>query len=138
MIKYSFNYREEKAREGEVIYRPVACIYLRGKDNKFYLFDGYVDSGADISLFTRSDCALLGYKLEKGKEKLIGGVSGALIRTFVHQIPIKIGNTKFNAEMAFAEIENVPRLIGRKNIFEKFQVLFDEKKLKVYFILVED
>ena len=101
------------------------------------MFDGYVDSGADISLFTRSDCTLLGYKLEEGKEKLIGGVSGTLIRTFIHQVPIKIGNTKIEAEVAFAEIENVPRLIGRKTIFEKFQILFDEKKLKVYFILVE-
>lgn len=79
------------------------------------------------------DCSLLGYDLEKGREKPIGGVSGALIRTYVHQIPLRIGKTEFQAEVAFAEIENVPRLLGRKDIFERFRILFDERELRVYF-----
>jgi hypothetical protein len=89
MKKYTYKYRKEKTRTGEIVYRPVAHVYLRGKDNNFYLFDIYIDSGADMSLFNRSDCSLLGYDLEEGIEKFFGGIGGNLIRTFVHQVPVK-------------------------------------------------
>ncbi|MEW6041250.1 MAG: hypothetical protein AB1633_06980 [Elusimicrobiota bacterium] len=107
---------------------------MRSENHKYYLFDAYIDSGADISLFTKSDCILLGHNLEKGREKLIGGVSGSLIRTYIHKIPVRLGEDEFRAEIAFAELDEVPRLLGRKNAFEHFRILFDEKIKRVYFI----
>ena len=133
MIQYTFDYRKERTRDGEIVYRPVVYLYLRGKDNNLYLFDAYIDSGADISLFTKTDCALLGHKLEKGEEKLIGGIGGGLIRTFVHKVPVRIGEIEFEARIAFAVLEEIPRLLGRADIFKRFQLLFDESILKVYF-----
>jgi len=69
--RYSFAYRKETSKIKEEIHRPVASVYLRGRDNDWYLFYPYVDSGADISLFTRTDCELLGYELEDGHEHLV-------------------------------------------------------------------
>lgn len=130
MTKYSFNYRKEKTREGEIIYRPAIYAYLQGKEGKWFLFDAYLDSGADLSLFTKSDCEFLGHKLTKGKEKFIGGISGGLIRVFVHKVPLRIGEIIINAEIGFAEVEEIPRLIGRRMIFPHFRICFDEAKLK--------
>ncbi|MBU1261725.1 hypothetical protein KKH56_07000 [bacterium] len=138
MKSYIFHYRKEKTREGEIVYRPVAYIHLKAKDGNWYLFDPYIDSGADLSLFTRSDCSLLGHELKKGREKLIGGVSGGLIRTYIHQVLLKIGETELTTEIAFAEIEEVPRLLGRKSIFNHFQINFDEKELKIHFTPTEN
>ena len=130
MISYTFDYRKEKTREGEIIYRPAIYVYLRSTKKNWYLFDAYLDSGADLSLFTRSDCEFLGHNLSKGKKRFIGGISGGLIRVFVHKVPLKIGEIVINAEIAFAEIEEVPRLIGRKTIFPCFRICFDEDDLK--------
>jgi len=53
--RYSFGYRKERARIEKEIYRPIASVHLKGNNGNWYLFYPYVDSGADISLFTRTD-----------------------------------------------------------------------------------
>jgi len=133
MKSYIFHYRKEKTKEGEIVYRPVAYVHLKGKDGNWYLFDPYIDSGADISLLTRSDCNLLGYELKNGQERRISGVSGGIIRTYIHQVLLRIGEIELTAEVAFAELEQVPRLLGRKDIFNRFQINFDEEELKIHF-----
>jgi len=130
VIQYDFNYRKERTREGEIIYRPAIYFYLQGTDGNWYLFDAYLDSGADVSLFTKSDCEFLGRQLREGKEKFIGGISGGLMRAFLHKVPLRIGEVIIKAEIGFAEIEEVPRLLGRKTIFPHFRICFDEDKLK--------
>ena len=132
--RYSFGYRKERARIENEIYRPVASVYLKGSDGNWYLFYPYVDSGADISLFTRTDCDLLGYDLKTGEERLIGGVMGGLMKVYIHKMAIRIGDAEFDAKISFADREEVPRLLGRMGIFQKFQVCFDEKTLMVHFI----
>jgi len=132
--RYSFGYRRERARIEKEIYRPIASIYLKGSKGDWYLFYPYVDSGADISLFTRTDCELLGYNLEEGEERLIGGITGSLMKVYIHEIPVRIGDIEFNARIGFADREEVPRLLGRKSVFQEFQVCFDDKRLMVHFI----
>ncbi|RZN66502.1 MAG: hypothetical protein EF807_08385 [Candidatus Methanolliviera hydrocarbonicum] len=136
-MRYLFKYRKERAKIEKEVYRPVAGVYLKGSDGNWYLFYPYIDSGADISLFTKTDCELLGYNLEEGKEHLVGGVSG-LLRIFMHDIPMKIGEDVFNAKVGFADREEVPRLLGRMGIFKRYEVCFDEKDLIVHFIKEED
>src|SRR3989339_1430794 len=96
-----FKYRKEKTKSNLDVYRPVAYVYIKGQDGNWYFFDPYVDSGADLPLFTKSDCMLLGHELEKGEERLIGGVGGTLIRCFVHNLDMKIGDNIFRTKAAF-------------------------------------
>ncbi len=131
-MKYYFRYRKERSKIEKEIYRPVAGIHLKGNDGNWYLFYTYIDSGADISLFTRTDCELMGYELESGEEHHVGGIAG-LIRIFIHEIPMRIGDEVFNARVGFADKEEVPRLLGRIGVFSKFQICFDENNLSVYF-----
>ena len=133
MNRYIFKYREERTRSGEVIYRPVATVYLKGREGWFQ-FDPYVDSGADTSLFAKGDCELLGLSLKKGKEQLIGGISGTLLRVYIHKIVMRIGEEEFGCEVGFADIEEIPRLLGRKEIFTRFYIGFNEEKRIVEFI----
>ncbi len=131
-MRYSFKYRKERAKIEKEVYRPVASVYLKGSNGNWYLFYPYVDSGADISLFTKTDSELLGYSLEDGEEHLVGGISG-LVRIFVHKIPMRIGEDIFEAKVGFADREEVPRLLGRLSIFPRFQICFDEKDYVVHF-----
>lgn len=123
----------ERTRDGEVVHRPIAHLHVKSKDGEWYLFYPYVDSGADISLFTRSDCELLGLKLRKGFFRPVLGIGRVEIPAYVHKVFIRIGDEEFDARIAFADSDEVPRVLGRSEIFKRFRIIFDEVNLRTIF-----
>lgn len=92
--KITYKFREELSRKGEIVPRPVAEVFVKSSKGEWHLFYPYVDSGADITLFRRSDCKLLGFKLRKGESLNIGGLSGHTIKAYIHNLVIRIGKEK--------------------------------------------
>lgn len=129
-----FPYRREFSRAGEVVYRPVARFSLRGRNGEWRTFRAYVDSGADISLLGRSGCELLGYSLRRGTPLRIGGVGGGVLRLYVHRLPVKIGTVSFEADVGFSEKDDVPHLLGRRDVFRHFVVSFRERERLTVFV----
>ena len=136
MKRYVFKYVAERTRSGEVVHRPIVHLYAKSKGGEWYRFYPYVDSGADISLFTRSDCELLGLKLRSGIFRPVLGIGRVEIPAYVHEISVKIGDEEFNARMAFADSDEVPRVLGRSEIFKRFRITFDEDNLRTIFEVV--
>ena len=93
----------------------------------------YVDSGADLSLFRRNDAELLGLSLFQGEYRPIIGVGRTLIPAFMHIVKLKIGDTSLDAKVAFADSDEVPRLLGRTDVFKQFKITFCEKDLQIIF-----
>lgn len=129
---YLFSYVLEPTSAG-AIYRPKIEILLQSKSNDWYLFKAYVDSGSDISLFTRTDAEILGLSLYQGEYRPIVGIGKLLIPTYLHNITIKIGETTLNVRAAFADSDEVPRLLGRTGLFKRFKITFDEERLEIIF-----
>ena len=92
-----------------------------------------MDSGADISLLTRSDCELLGLKLRGGVYRPMSGIGRVEIPAYVHEVPIRIGDEEFDVRVAFADSDEVPRVLGRSEIFKRFLITFDEANLRTVF-----
>lgn len=132
MKRYAFKYATELTRRG-AIHRPIAHVYLQSKGDGWFLFYPYVDSGADISLFTRSDAELLNLELREGEYRPIMGIGKVMLPTYIHKAHMKIGDLQFDANVAFANSDEVPRLIGRETIFRKFKITFDEANLQTVF-----
>ena len=133
MKRYIFEYVAERTRGGEVVHRPIVHLHVRSAGGEWHTFYPYVDSGADISLFTRSDCGLLGIKLREGAYRPVLGIGRVEIPAYVHEIPVKIGDEEFDARVAFADFNEVPRVLGRSGIFKRFRVIFDEANLRAIF-----
>lgn len=133
--KYIFDYDTEILETGKKKRFPVAIIHLQGKDKRWYRFQPYLDTGADMSLLTRLDAEILGLKFKQSKEKLIGGVGGGLVKTFIHPVNLKIGETISRVPMAFADSDETPRLLGRRGVFSRFYICFNEFRHQT--ILVE-
>lgn len=133
MREWRFRYRPETTRAGERIYRPVARVWLRDLTGEWRLFFPYVDSGADLSLFTRRDCALLGYDIRAGKPRRIGGVGGGALTLYVHRLPVRIGAAEFRADVGFSTRDDVPQLLGRRDVFRQFRITFDERRRTTLF-----
>jgi hypothetical protein len=88
---FSFPYREERSRAGRPIFRPSVTVELQDADGRWHPFRLYADAGADITLLREADCRTLGYELEAGEEQFMGGIGPGLIRTFVHQMSVRLG-----------------------------------------------
>ncbi len=132
MKRYIFKYIAEPARTG-VIQRPIAQIFVRNITDEWQAFQVYIDSGADISLFTRNGAEFLGLSLNQGEYHPIIGVGRMLIPAYVHAIKMKIGDSVLDVKAAFADSDEVPRLLGRKDVFTHFKITFAEEDLEIIF-----
>jgi len=101
---------------------PVAKILLRGREE--IGVDVIVDSGAVISIFPRSLCALLGLNFEEGREASVRTATGEEIRIRIHGVKMRIGDYGFDGRVAFSENENIPYVLGRLDVLDKVEIRF--------------
>lgn len=92
---------------------------------------GYLDSGADITLLPLSFAKALGIKIEDEEIKEIRGIGDSIVSVIIKEVEIKIGDVKLKANVGIALIEEVPYLIGRKDIFNRFRIIFEEHKKRI-------
>jgi hypothetical protein len=130
--RYIFKYTPEPTRTG-ITHRPTARILLQSTENEWYAFRVYIDSGADISLFTKTDAKLLGLNLYQGEYRPIIGIGKTLIPAYTHNVKMKIEETTLNVNVSFADSDEVPRLLGRTDIFKHFTITFNEQNLETIF-----
>jgi hypothetical protein len=130
----TFKFREELSRKGEAIHRPIAEVFIKGRSGEWFRFYPYVDSGADINLFPRADCKLLGFNLKKGEAFEIGGVTGHTLKAYLHRLNFRIGNEEFEADVGFANSDKIPRLLGRKDILDYFTICLNGKQKETVFV----
>lgn len=83
-----------------------------------------IDSGADASVINRSFGELFGHDLKKGRPIRMKGFGEQEIAAYVHTMRLKIGEHELDAEVAIADIEKGPNVLGRKDIFNIFEIHF--------------
>lgn len=132
MKPIEFTYREERLRTGEVIFRPVAQVYLLNVVGKWIPAYFYIDSGADYTLVPYRMGNFLGLGEKATEVTEIGGIGGIIGVRFA-TITMKIGKCDFDCMLAWAQIEHVPFLLGRHNVFDHFKITFSQKIRKVIF-----
>lgn len=128
-----FDYRQERLHSGEIIFRPVAKIYLLRSEKEWVAEYFYIDSGADYTLIPYRFGLFLGLQGIVLEVKQIGGIGGVISVRFAI-IPMKIEENRFDCSIAWAQIEQVPFLLGRENVFEYFDITFQQRKRKTIFI----
>jgi hypothetical protein len=125
MIRYRF--KEEEGNFGSVL-RPVAEVILENKGLRIVI-PMYIDSGADISLIPFKYGKILGFKQEEGDDiQEIKGVSGVSVPYILKRIILVLNGKKFKIRIAWSLIEEIPALMGRIDVFDKFRIIFDERK----------
>jgi hypothetical protein len=126
-----FPYIQERSK-----FLPIISLQIKSKIKIDWItFDAFVDSGASYSIFKAEIGDILGLEMEKGNKILITVGDGSLIVVYLHRLIIQIGDEKFEAEIGFSKQLGIGfNIIGRKDIFERFKVCFDEKEKVVEFI----
>jgi predicted aspartyl protease len=94
----------------------------------------YVDSGASFTVLHTFEARRLGVNLKKCKKFVIVGASSRRIPVFLKKLKIKIGRTRFTTEVGFCRtLGGAFNLLGRQDVFQKFDVCFSDKRQRVSF-----
>ncbi|MGQ9469508.1 MAG: hypothetical protein ACUVTD_06770 [Nitrososphaerales archaeon] len=56
-----------------------------------------------------------------------------MIPAYIHNVKMKIEEELMDVHIAFADSNEVPRLLGRANVFEHFRIIFDEANFQTVF-----
>lgn len=123
-----FKYKKEVSG----VKRPVADAFLKSNKGGWIEFHPYIDSGADITLIPLSLGKLIGLSVDEKRIEQIGGIRGT-VPVIYNQAKMKIGGIEIMVNIAWALIEDVPPLLGRKDIFDKFHITFKQDKDEIIF-----
>ena len=117
------------------MFSPIVPIRFRFKNGSWVEFKAYVDSGAGYSIFHAEITEILGLELEEGDKAYVTVGDGSLIPVYSHQIMIQLADEEFEAMVGFSRRLGIGfNIIGRKDIFERFRICFDEKEKVVEFL----
>jgi hypothetical protein len=120
----SFPYRKRIGGEQSFPILSVRVFHKKESTEVFTL----IDSGATISVFRPEVAGYLGIEIENGTAIDLNGVGG-WIRGYLHELDIEVAGRKFNCPIIFSHEYTVSlNLLGRESFFEKFVIIFDEKK----------
>ena len=111
---------------------PIIPITLFGPAGPLQT-EGYLDSGALLSIFDQTLATLLGMPLRHARvQRFIIG-DGRFIHGHVVTLPMQIGPRTFRTSVAFSSDLKVGfNLLGRRELFEQFEeVAFQEKRRQV-------
>lgn len=105
---------------------PLVPIELKGSE--WVEFLAYLDSGASFTIFHSDVLKILNLEPVKGRKEFITVGDGSLITVYFHKFLVKFLKTRFEAEIGFSRQLGIGfNIIGRKDIFERFVICFDEK-----------
>ncbi len=133
-MKIVYRYKEMPSKIAGTIKRPVARIELwSSKLNRWIKVEGFLDSGADITLIPFGLGQMLGFQIDESNVKVSGGVGEGRVSVCVVTGKVRIGKEEYDVRIGWAFDNRVPTLIGRMDIFDKFDITFMEKKGKIIF-----
>ncbi len=123
MAAVEFPYRAEPAPGNQIIYRPVVKVTFHGPKGQTVAQLLYIDSGADHTVLPYRVGKYLGLDQLGGEVHEIHGISGA-VGVIYARMELELAGVRFQARIAWAQLEEVPPLLGRTDVFEQFEITF--------------
>jgi len=124
-MKKEFSY----LRKGEQAY-PLIDVELIGPKGSL-MVKALIDSGATFSIFRPEIASFLGIPVKNGQSLYFQGIKSKILG-YLHQVPVRVNQEKFNCYIAFSsELEVSFNILGRNNFFLPFLITFNEKLQKV-------
>ena len=121
-------------RKGDQTTYPLIDIELIGPERSLVV-KALVDSGSTYSIFCPEIAEYLAIPIKSGKCLYFQGIKGK-IQGYLHQVPVKINQEKFDCKIAFSpEFKVSFNILGRNNFFlpflnERSQKVFIEKNIE--------
>lgn len=115
-------------------YIPTVKILLQvqsveGLEPYLFLFD----TGADITSLPVSATLKLGINLHKCPKELMVGYDGTPVSVYRSKIKVKFNQSIISIPCVFNQNEEVPIILGKAGILDKFSIYLDGKNQQITF-----
>ena len=128
MRAITFSYALYKAR-----FAPIIPVQFHGPRGWVPIW-AYVDSGASFSILAAASAERIGLEVTRGHCVNVVVGDGSLIPVYTHRLPIRIGPLELTAHVGFSPRLGVGfDLLGRQDIFSRFDVTFSDVRRQVIF-----
>lgn len=108
---------------------PVGIVTRHG----LRLYDFLVDSGADMTVLPFSLAHQVGISIKDCIKSKTQGVEGKGTTIYHAEITIKIDHWEDRIRCAFASHDLIPPLLGRLDVFSKYNITFHAKRESIIF-----
>ena len=93
----------------------------------------YVDSAADLTMIPLKLGEALGLTYRNSEVHEVKGLGRRPIPIVLRKLQMKIAGKSIYAQVAWSLVEEVPLILGRRDVFDLFRVTIDEAKQTVTF-----
>lgn len=124
--RVSFPFRRQLTPFG-FTWVPIVPVELRHLGSTL-IVDMIVDSGAEISMIPLRVGRAIGFRprsRESGAD--LGGIAAA-VPFLMRRIRMQIGHFRWSARIAWAQRQDVPLLLGRMDVFDRFDIRFSMRR----------
>ena len=90
-----------------------------------------LDTGADFTMLPRHMAEVIEIDLSACPQSRSYGIEGNGVKVYASQIQIKIGQVELKVRCLFSEKETIPYILGRADIFSRFNIIFDNRNKKI-------
>lgn len=127
----TFPYQYKRIEFGS-IFNPYISIPVKapwGWQNLWFL----VDSGADTVMLTVSLANQLGLSFNQKRKTKLFGIGEKSVTAYPGKITLRLGDYIIKSRAYFIDAEDSILLLGRLDIFDRFNVVFDTRNQQVIF-----
>ena len=118
-----------------VVSDPVISIGVLTRHG-YLNFDFLVDTGADYTMMPKTMAPILGIRLDGLPKVQFGGIEGKGVLTYITYITVKIDDKSEKMTCALSSNDQCPFILGRKDVFSKHSIFFDNQKKFIKFISI--
>ncbi len=130
MNSVRFPYQHDKSALFGEIHRPVVEFEVH-VNNDWVPIIGILDSGADVTLLPKSFLEAFGFEPRKEEVKEVRGIGEGRTPVVIKQIKVRFAGIEFDARVAITLVEDVPYILGREDVFDKFKITFIQARKEV-------
>ena len=113
---------------------PTVKILLQVESpDGLFPFTFLFDTGADVTSLPASAAEKLGIDLDKCPEKPMSGFEGTTIMVYKSEIKIRFDGKTLKIPCVFHPNDDIPILLGRAGILDRFNIFMDGKKKEITF-----
>ena len=118
--------------------RPVITAQILGQDRRWHSVSGLLDTGNDVTLFTKAATQSLGFGRDRAPKAFkVRGIAAAPMNFYMVQTMMKVGNTQPIKVNIGLQLDNSAtslrdNLFGRKDILDNFDLYFSKGKTQLH------
>lgn len=113
---------------------PTITLWLYLYSPKGYIPVSFLfDTGSDVTSFPVLVANKLGTNLAKCPKEIMTGYEGSKIMVYKSQVKINFGDKDFVIPCVFNPNPDVPTILGRAGILDKFNIFLDGKNKQIIF-----